>query len=94
MDTERILRTGALALLPAAKANGLFARSSRWLVRTGGGTLQHEHETARAVRRRLNLSPRQYRKRLKAALRSGDGKQLLPFIRREVPPPTITRRVK
>lgn len=65
----------------------------RWLVRTGDGTLQYDHETARAVRRRLHLSPRQYRKQLKAALRSGDGKQLLPFMRREVSRPQVQRRV-
>lgn len=66
----------------------------RWLARaTIDGTLQYEHETARAVRRRLHLSPRQYKKRLKAALRSGDGKQLLPFMRREVSRPAVQRRV-
>lgn len=69
------------------------AYTGRWLVTQGQGTLQYDHETTRAVRRRLNLSPRQYKKQLKAALRSADGKQLLPFMRREVSRPVVQRRV-
>lgn len=45
----------------------------RWLIRRDldGGSLRHEYETARAVRRRLGLSARQYKKRVKAHTRSG-----------------------
>lgn len=73
--------------------------TGQWLVRTGNGTLRHQHETARAVRRRLNLSPRQYKKRLKAAKRSGLDIYLAPFMRREAAPPaakrqTLKRRVR
>lgn len=69
--------------------------TGQWLVRTGDGTLRHQHETARAVRRRLNLSHRQYKKRLKAAKRSGLDIYLAPFMRREVAPPSpIRRRVR
>lgn len=70
----------------------IFGRIGRWLVRPGDGTLRHTHETARAVRRRLNLSPRQYKKRLKAAKRSGLSRYLQPFLRREVAPPVVTRQ--
>jgi len=58
--------------------------TGRWLVRTGDGTLRLQHESARAVRRRLALSPRQYKKRRKAATRSGMDRYLAPFLRREV----------
>lgn len=69
--------------------------TGQWLVRTGDGTLRHQHETARAVRRRLNLSHWQYKKRLKAAKRSGLDIYLAPFMRREVAPPSpIRRRVR
>lgn len=66
--------------------------SAAGLVRPGEGTLRHTHETARAVRRRLHLSPRQYKKRLKAAKRSGLSRYLQPFLRREVAPPVVTRQ--
>lgn len=92
MDTEPISRTGARAFLSANQSNSLFARVARWLVRPGDGTLRHTHETARAVRRRLNLSPRQYKKRLKAAKRSGLSRYLQPFLRREVAPPVAKRQ--
>lgn len=62
------------------------------MVRTGDGTLRLQHESARAVRRRLNLSPRQYKKRLKAAKRSGLDRYLTPFMRREIAPPTAKRQ--
>lgn len=94
MDTEPISRTGARAFLSANQSNSLFARVERWLVRTGDGTLRHTHETARAVRRRLNLSPRQYKKRLKAAKRSGLSLYLQPFLRREVAPPAVPAKIR
>lgn len=90
MDTEPISR--GRAPLPVPQSNSLFARIGRWLVRPGEGTLRHTHETARAVRRRLHLSPRQYKKRLKAAKRSGLSLYLQPFLRREVAPPVAKRQ--
>jgi hypothetical protein len=66
--------------------------TGQWLVRTGDGTLRHQYETSRAVRRRLNLSPRQYKKRLKAAKRSGLDIYLAPFMRREVASPVVKRQ--
>jgi len=81
---------------PAAAAHdtSIFGRIGRWLVRPGDGTLRHTHETARAVRRRLNLSPRQYKKRLKAAKRSGLSLYLQPFLRREVAPPAVPAKIR
>ncbi len=72
----------------------IFGRIGRWLVRPGDGTLRHTHETARAVRRRLHLSPRQYKKRLKAAKRSGLSLYLQPFLRREVAPPAVPAKIR
>ena len=81
---------------PAASthAASIFGRIGRWLVRPGDGTLRHTHETARAVRRRLHLSPRQYKKRLKAAKRSGLSLYLQPFMRREVAPPAVPAKIR
>lgn len=81
---------------PAASthAASIFGRIGRWLVRPGDGTLRHTHATARAVRRRLNLSPRQYKKRLKAAKRSGLSLYLQPFLRREVAPPAVPAKIR
>lgn len=57
-------------------------RKARYLIQTGQGTLRHQYETPRAVRRRLGLSARQYKKRLKAHKRTGYLPQA--FMRRQV----------
>jgi hypothetical protein len=58
-------------------------RKARWLSSANlSETLRHQYETPRAVRRRLGLSARQYKKRLKAHKRTGYLPQA--FMRRQV----------